>query len=166
MVQPENAVQVQDVVKHARSQGLTITVKGGGHSFAGAWSTNEDILLDMRLMNRAHLDMDKRVMTIEGGTLWGDAYKQLVNGRHDGWAVNGGRCPMVGVCRFLLAGGLGPFGRSLGIGCDQVLEMTIVTANGELVTVRRNDPRGLDEGRLFWALCGAGEGILSVWLLR
>ncbi|CAG8972599.1 hypothetical protein HYALB_00005368 [Hymenoscyphus albidus] len=158
VVHPENATQVQDVIRYAKSQNVPVTVKGGGHSYSGASSADEGILMDMALMNRAHLSEDNMTMTVEGGALWGDAYRQLINGRLDGYVMNGGRCPMVGVAGFLLGGGLGPFGRSLGMGCDQVREITIVVADRTIVTVKKTYKRDSEKGKLFWALCGAGAG--------
>lgn len=101
-------------------------------------------------------------MTMEGGALWGNAYKLLVNNRLDGYMVNGGRCPNVGVSGFLLGGGIGPFGRSLGMACDHLREISIVTADGNLVTVRSSDDPWTPKGKLFWALCGAGGGNFGV----
>ncbi|KAK7698260.1 hypothetical protein SLS64_012726 [Diaporthe eres] len=53
--------------------------------------------------------------------------------------VNGGRCPSVGVSGFILGGGIGPFSRSYGMAVDNLIEVSIVTADGELYTVRRDD---------------------------
>lgn len=39
-----------------------------------------------------------------------------------------------------------------------VKEMTLVTAEAELLTVKDTDNRKSDKGRLFWALRGAGGG--------
>ncbi|KAJ7774049.1 hypothetical protein B0H16DRAFT_1362959, partial [Mycena metata] len=100
--------------------------------------------------------------TFGGGCQWAHVYKKLINGRHDGFVVNGGRCPSVGVGGFLLGGGLGPFSRSIGMGSDTVKEIQIVTADGKLVTVKDTDSRTSDKGRLFWALRGAGGGNFGV----
>lgn len=106
--------------------------------------------------------MATKTLTVEGGALWGNAYKPLINGRLDGWAVNGGRCPTVGVSGFILGGGIGPFSRSLGMGCDSLQQITIVTADGELVTVGERDHPQSREGMLFWALRGGGGGNFGV----
>ena len=97
-----------------------------------------------------------------GGARWGHAYKALVDGDQNGWFINGARCPTVGVSGFVLGGGLSPFTRSFGMGCDTLLEATIVTADGERVTVTSKDDRKEDKGKLFWALCGAGGGNFGV----
>lgn len=37
------------------------------------------------------------------------------------------------------------------MGCDTVTEATIVTAKGEIITVRETDTPDSKEGKLFWA---------------
>ncbi|KAK0666811.1 hypothetical protein QBC41DRAFT_348538 [Cercophora samala] len=169
VVQPEGVAHVQTIVKQAFMAGVRITIKNGGHSYSGSSTTDDGILLDLKRMNKVDLDINAQTVTIEGGAQWGHAYKKLVNGGHDGWIINGGRCPTVGVSGFILGGGLSPFTRSFGMGCDTLQEATIVTADGNVVTVSRNDDPGSDNGRLFWALCGAGHanfGVLVKMKLR
>ncbi|KAI0452227.1 hypothetical protein F5B21DRAFT_516240 [Xylaria acuta] len=162
VVQPIDATEVQKVVIGARKSGLSLTIKNGGHSYTGASTTDTGVLLDLAKLNKADLDMETQILTVGGGALWGNAYKPLINGRHDGWAINGGRCPTVGVSGFMLGGGLGPFSRGLGMGCDSLLEVTIVTANGHLVTVSERDNVESKEGMLFWALRGGGGGNFGI----
>jgi hypothetical protein len=162
VVQPEHSAHVKYIVKQAKSQNIPITIKNGGHSYSGSSTTNKGILLDLVKMNEVHLDMKSKTMTLQGGALWGNAYKQLINGHHDGYIVNGGRCPNVGVSGYVLGGGLGPFTRSFGMGCDTLKEATIITADGSAVTVKSTDDPESPEGKLFWALCGAGGGNFGV----
>jgi FAD/FMN-containing dehydrogenase len=167
VIQPESPAHVQTVVKTAVSRGLRITVKNGGHSFAGFSSTDRGILLDLSRMQDVRLHSDPetdelKAVTLAGGAQWGHAYKALVAGRHDGYMVSGGRCPTVGVSGFVLGGGLGPFTREIGMGCDSLTEAKIVTADGALVTVGEQDDRDSDKGKLFWALRGGGCGSFGV----
>jgi hypothetical protein len=163
VVQPKTPEQVQTIIKQARAQKLVLTIKCGGHSYAGHSTAFEGgVSLDLRQMNQTKLDMASKTITFGGGCQWGHVYKTLVNGRHEGFVINGGRCPFVGVGGFLLGGGLGPFSRSIGMGSDTIKEITIVTADSKLVTVKETDSRSSKEGRLFWALCGAGGGNFGV----
>ncbi|KAK4220658.1 hypothetical protein QBC38DRAFT_505552 [Podospora fimiseda] len=167
VVQPENPEHVQRIVETAQAGNLRIAVKNGGHSFAGFSSTDHGILLDLSRMQDVHLHLhpetgEPEAITLAGGAQWGHAYKTLVAGRHDGYMVNGGRCPTVGVSGFVLGGGLGPFTRTLGMGCDALIEANIVTADGKLVTVKGEDDPTSDEGKLFWALRGGGCGSFGV----
>lgn len=164
VVQPKCACDVREVIRTSRPKKIPITIKNGGHSYSGASTTNIGILMELSLMHEVTLNLDSNIKsaTVKGGALWFHAYKQLVSKHLDGWVMNGGRCPTVGVSGFMLAGGLSPFTRSFGMGCDTVTEFTIVTAEGNEVTVsERDDPRS-KEGRLFWALRGAGNGNFGV----
>lgn len=58
-------------------------------------------------------------------------------------------------------GGLSPFSRCYGLASDNLLEMTIVTASGEIVTVSR-DHEDKQKCDLFWALTGGGGGNFGV----
>ncbi|KAK6342937.1 hypothetical protein TWF718_008315 [Orbilia javanica] len=175
VVQPLSASDVQTVIREATERNIPMTIKGGGHSYSGFSTTSNGISLDLGKMNRARLNLKVKdgppVMTMQGGAQWGHAYKHLINGKHDGLIVNGGRCPTVGVGGFILGGGLAPFGRSFGLGSDTLLEATIVTANAEIITVSRKDldleegetdPEKIKKRDLFWALCGAGGGNFGV----
>ncbi|CAK5268063.1 unnamed protein product [Mycena citricolor] len=162
VLQPETAAHVQAIIRHARSRNLKLTIKCGGHSYAGHSTAFEGVSLDLRRMNKAKLNIGSKTITFGAGCQWGHVYKTLINGRHDGFVINGGRCPFVGVGGFLLGGGLGPFSRSIGMGSDTVKEITIVTADAKLLTVKDTDRRDSNEGRLFWALRGAGGGNFGV----
>ncbi|KAK1241922.1 hypothetical protein MKX07_007745 [Trichoderma sp. CBMAI-0711] len=162
VVQPRNASDVQCVVREARTRRIPITIKNGGHSYSGASTAEKGISLDLMQMNGVTLNMKTKLATVKGGAQWGHVYKQFVIRKIDGYVVNGGRCPTVGVSGFILGGGLSPFTRSFGMGCDSLEEVTIVTASGDKVKVKRSDDPQSDKGRLFWALCGAGGGNFGV----
>ncbi|KAI5805334.1 hypothetical protein DFH27DRAFT_480501 [Peziza echinospora] len=164
VVTPTSVKQVQTIVKEARQLNIPITIRNGGHSYAGFSTTDKGILLDLARMKKVTLDMQpgNETVTMAGGARWADVYRTLVYGHHDGYVINGGRCPGVGVSGFTLGGGLGPFTRSFGMGVDSLLDATIVTANGDVVTVGANSDPDSIYGQLFWALCGAGCGNFGV----
>ncbi|KAE8137273.1 hypothetical protein BDV38DRAFT_293029 [Aspergillus pseudotamarii] len=150
VVKPEQPVHVEEVVKYAYKHKTPVTVKNGGHSYAGLSTTNDGILMDLSRMNDVDLQHDSGTPTItmQGGALWAHAYRQLVIEKVNGWVVNGGRCPTVG----------------FGMGCDSLLEATLVTGTGELITVTKDkkSDQESEEEKLFWALCGAGANNFGV----
>ncbi|KAM0809264.1 hypothetical protein AB5N19_09607 [Seiridium cardinale] len=164
VLKPESTEHVQKIVEQARSAKIPITIRCGGHSYAGHSTAieKETVLVDLRSMNTVQLDMKSQIVTVGAGCQWGEVYRHLIEGEYDGWVVNGGRCPYVGVGGYILGGGLAPFGRSFGMGSDTLLEATIVTADGKIVVVGEQDPKGSDKGRLFWALRGAGSGNFGI----
>ncbi|OTB06053.1 hypothetical protein M426DRAFT_55800 [Hypoxylon sp. CI-4A] len=164
VVQPENAAHVRSIIEHVKAQKISLTIRCGGHSYAGFSTAIEknNVLMDLRKMNGVRLDSKTSTVTIDAGCQWGEVYRSLINENHNGFIINGGRCPYVGVGGFILGAGLGPFTRSFGMGSDTLLEASIVTASGQLVTVKRSDARKSDKGRLFWALQGAGQANFGV----
>ncbi|KAL4724580.1 hypothetical protein ACLX1H_008021 [Fusarium chlamydosporum] len=156
------AKSVQDVkaaISFAKQNGLKLTVKNGGHSYMGYCLNKGGVVLDMSGMVRCDIDVDKMTIDMEGGLIWKDVYYKHLEDKRN--IVIGGQCAFVGVSGFTLGGGLSPFSRSYGLGCDNLLEMKIITAQGEEVTVSKEDK---DEKKrdLFWALCGGGGGNFGV----
>jgi FAD/FMN-containing dehydrogenase len=162
VVQPKCACDVRNILRIAKPLKIPITIKNGGHSYAGGSTTNTGILMELGLMNEVNLDQKSGTVTVQGGALWFHVYKKLVSEHIDGLVANGGRCPTVGVSGFMLGGGLSPFTRSFGMGCDTLKEITIVTAEGDEMTVSASDKPDSEKGKLFWALCGAGGGNFGV----
>ncbi|RYP18833.1 hypothetical protein DL765_003713 [Monosporascus sp. GIB2] len=145
VVQPEGTAHVQTIIKEASSRGVTITIKNGGHSYPGSSTAEQGILLDLVRMNKVDLDMNAKSVTLQGGAQWGHAYKNWSTAVTTGGSSTAGVVPP-----------------SFGMGCDTLKEATIVTADGNVVTVSDSDDPGSDKGRLFWALCGAGHGNFGV----
>ncbi|KAI9350547.1 hypothetical protein DFJ73DRAFT_953762 [Zopfochytrium polystomum] len=72
-----------------------------------------------------------------------------------------GDCPTVGIAGgWWAGGGKGPFGPIYGLGAENVLEVTIVTADGLARTL--NDASTGSEADLFWAVRGGGGGTWGV----
>ncbi|KAG8752582.1 hypothetical protein FRC11_008226 [Ceratobasidium sp. 423] len=157
--------EVQATVKFARKNNIQLTVKNGGHSYAGYSLNYGGILLDMGQFTDVILNLEGEVKTamIQGGCRWHYIY-DMFKGEEafdNTYMVIGGQCPAVGVSGFTLGGGLSPFSRTYGLGIDSVLEMNIVTAAGELVTVNHQDTDPKKKG-LFWAMRGGGGGNFGI----
>ncbi|KAK1996926.1 FAD-binding domain-containing protein [Colletotrichum falcatum] len=159
VIRAKSTNDVVSTIDFARLNGIRLTVKNGGHSYMGYCLNNGGIVLDLSLMNTCHIDYDKMLIRMDGGLVWKDVYyKYLKDNRN---IVIGGQCPTVGVSGFTLGAGLSPFFRSYGLGCDNLLEMTIVTWDGQVVTVSRED-KDAEKRELFWALAGGGGGNFGV----
>lgn len=150
---------VQATVTFSVQNKVRLTVKNGGHSYMGYCLNQGGIVLDLSGMKGCYIDPEQMTITMAGGMIWKEAYYKYL--KDPSFIVIGGQCPNVGVSGFTLGGGLSPFSRSYGLGCDNLLEMKIVTWEGKIVTVSRDDQ---DEKRrdLFWALSGGGGGNFGV----
>ena len=85
-------------------------------------------------------------MKIAAGLQWRDLYSIAAQ---NNITVIGGAAGTVGVGGWTLGGGHGPLSSKYGLGADQVLELEVVTADGELRIVNEKS-----EPDLFWALRG------------
>ncbi|KAH7173971.1 uncharacterized protein B0J16DRAFT_294454 [Fusarium flagelliforme] len=157
VVQARSIEDVQSTITFANQNNVKLTVKGG-HGWMGYSLNNGGVVLDMSLMNDCHIDTAARTIQMQGGAVWSDVYDEL-DDKCD--VVISAMCGSVGVSGFTLGGGISPLSRSYGLGCDSVLEMTVVTAEGDVITVSKDDQ---DEKKrdLFWALCGGGGGNFGV----
>ncbi|EWZ30295.1 hypothetical protein FOXYS1_11947 [Fusarium oxysporum] len=159
VVKVKSVNDVRSTIAFARKNHLRVTVKNGGHSYMGYCLNEGGIVLDLSLMNTCHIDYDKMLIHMDAGLVWKDVYDKYLQDKRN--IVIGGQCPWVGVSGFTLGAGLSPFSRSYGLGCDNLLEMTIVAWDGNIITVSRED-KDLEKRELFWALAGGGGGNFGV----
>ena len=142
---------VDDVVEallFARSHGLGVSVRSGGHHVAGLSVLDGGLVIDLGPMRRVSVDPVARTVHAEGGALIGDV--DAATQQH-ALAVPLGVVSETGVAGLTLAGGYGWMRRKHGLSCDNVTGAEVVTADGRLVHA------GPDEHpELFWALRGGG----------
>ncbi|HEY9337463.1 MAG TPA: FAD-binding oxidoreductase [Kribbella sp.] len=145
---------VDDVVEalgYARSHGLPVAPRGGGHCFAGRSSTTG---LMIELSALSGISVEAGLATIGAGARLADVYRGL----HEyGLTIPAGCGPTVGIVGLTSGGGLGLLGRRYGLTCDRLVAATVVLADGGVVTCDAER-----EADLFWALRGAGGGQFGV----
>jgi FAD/FMN-containing dehydrogenase len=151
LVRCTSAGDVAAALTLARSEGVPVAIRSGGHCFAGRSST-EGVVIDVSPMNSVSLDGD--VASVGAGARLGDVYDALAP---EGRTIAAGCGPEVGIAGLALGGGLGILGRSHGLTADQLLGARVVLADGRIV--ESDEQREPD---LFWALRGAGGGQFGV----
>ncbi|MFD6142139.1 FAD-binding oxidoreductase [Promicromonospora sp. NPDC060271] len=147
-----SAADVAECLRFAQAHGIPPAVRSGGHSYAGWSSGNGRLVVDVRRMN--DISVHQGTARIGAGATLGKLYAALAE---HGVTISGGTCPSVGVSGLTLGGGHGLLSRAYGLSCDNLVEATVVTADG---AVRTCDAER--EPDLFWALRGAGNGSLGV----
>lgn len=150
---------VAATLRFARATGLPLTVRGGGHSAAGYCLNEGGIVLSLALMDAAELDLDAETLRVQMGATWAHVYGLLL--RETSLVPVGGGCLPVGIPGFVLGGGFSFASRSFGLSSDNLLELTIVTPDGEtrVLSDRTTDPA---ERELWWACRGGGGGNFGV----
>ncbi|TDW21710.1 FAD-binding oxidoreductase [Kribbella kalugense] len=145
---------IEDVVEalaYARSNGLPVAPRGGGHCFAGRSSTT-GLLLELSGLNA--ISVQDGLATIGAGARLAEVYRGL----HEyALTIPAGCGPTVGIAGLTLGGGLGLLGRRYGLTCDRLVAATVVLADGTVVTCDEDR-----ESDLFWALRGSGGGQFGV----
>jgi FAD/FMN-containing dehydrogenase len=136
---------------YARTHGLPIAVRSGGHSFAD-FSSTDGLLVDVGRMDSIQLDDD--IVTVGPGVRLSALAERLAP---VGRVLPCGWYPTVSVGGAVLGGGYGMLSRYLGLGCDHLVAAQVVLADGR--TVWADERREPD---LFWALRGAGWGGFGV----
>lgn len=151
---------IQKTVRFARKHNSKLTVKNGGHSYAGYCLNEDGILIDLSCMKTFTIDRKNLTLTTQAGSIWLELYEGL-KGEDEQYMVLGGQCPTVGVRGFTLGGGLSTFSRQYGLSVDNLLAVKHVDAEGNLLELTREetDP---DRKALFWALTGGGGGNFGV----
>ncbi|AEH61170.1 FAD linked oxidase domain protein [Methanosalsum zhilinae DSM 4017] len=143
--------EVEDVVQavlFGRKHDLEIAVRSGGHSVEGWGLTDGGIVIDMRKMNSVRVDPVARIAYVGGGATWRDVDSACQP--HD-LATTGGTISTTGVAGITLGGGWGYLARKLGLACDNLISVELVTADGSIVVTSEED-----NPELFWALHGGG----------
>jgi FAD/FMN-containing dehydrogenase len=148
----ESARDVERTVRWARKHKIRIVPRSGGHSYGG-YSTTSGVIVDVSRLNKLSVDARHRA-AVGAGTRLIDVYDRLWQRR---LTVPGGTCPTVGIAGLTLGGGIGFAARKFGLTCDNLLEATVVLANGTAVTANARE-----HPDLYWALRGGGGGNFGI----
>jgi FAD/FMN-containing dehydrogenase len=148
IVRCRSAADTAAAVRFARTAGVEICVRGGGHNVGGLAVADGAVMVDLAEMKSATVDPDARVVAAQGGMSWGEL--NAATAEH-GLAVTGGAVSTTGIAGLTLGGGLGWLMAKYGLASDNLLAVELVTADGEILEVSAES-----HPDLFWALRGGG----------
>ncbi len=140
-------------IDFATSHGVPISARSGGHSYGG-YSNSDGLVIDVSQMAGVSVDTAANVARVGAGAKLIDVYNVIGNA---GRLLPAGSCPTVGIAGLALGGGIGVFGRKYGLTTDNIHSVSIVTADGRIVTADANT-----NSDLFWACQGGGGGNFGV----
>ncbi len=135
-------------VKAARSMGLNIAVRCGGHSTPGFGTADGALVLDLGPMKGIRVDPDSKTAWAEGGCTWGDLNHATYA---FGLATTGALVSTTGIGGVTLGGGIGHLARRAGLTVDNLISADVVLADGSFCIA--SEKQNTD---LHWALRGGG----------
>jgi FAD/FMN-containing dehydrogenase len=147
LVRCKGISDIQEVVLLSSHYGFPVSVLGGGHDWAGRAFCEGGVVIDLRSMRDVRLDPASESAESQGGATLGD----LLAGLPDDTVVVTGTAKQVGLAGFAMGGGYGPLDGQFGLALDNLVEATIVLADGSSVTANE-----LNHADLFWAIRGGG----------
>ncbi|TFK57070.1 FAD-binding domain-containing protein [Heliocybe sulcata] len=166
-----DARTTQDVIEaviFAGTNNLKVVIKNTGHDYLGRSTARGSFLIWTHNMKDITYDDDfspsgappgdtYEAITLGAGVQWHEAYSAA--NEHNrilvGGLTHGGSVGAAG--GWILGGGHSALSPSYGLGVDNVLQFTIVTSDGEHLTVS-----SYSHPDLFWALRGGGGGTFGV----
>ena len=151
---------VATAIRMARSEGLDLSVRGGGHSAPGFGTNDGGIVADLNLLQDVVVNAAERTVRAGGGCTW-KGFNEAT-GAH-GLATTGGIIGSTGIAGLTLGGGIGYLARRYGLTCDNLIAAEVVLADGSVVVA--SDKEHTD---LFWALRGGGGnfGVVTTFEYR
>lgn len=139
---------VMAVIDYARTRGIAVSVRGGGHNVAGKSLRDGAIAIDLGPMQGIRVDAQAKRARAQGGVRWSAFDRETLA---QNLVTTGGTVSTTGIAGLTLGGGLGWLMRKYGLACDNVVSADVVTADGRLLVADRS--RNTD---LYWAIRGGG----------
>lgn len=140
--------QVACAIRYARETGLEISVRGGGHNYAGHAVCDGGMMIHLGEMKDVRVDPVARRAVCGGGATWADV--DAATQAH-GLATPGGFISHTGIGGLTLGGGIGWLTDLAGLSCDNLVGAEVVTADGRILHASPTE-----HADLFWALRGGG----------
>jgi FAD/FMN-containing dehydrogenase len=142
----------------ARSHGLEVAVRGGGHNPAGHCVCDGGLVIDLSGMRAVEVDASAGIARSAGGATWLD-FDSATQGY--GLVTPGGVVGSTGVTGLALGGGIGHLTAQHGLTCDNIVGAALVAPDGARVEASADE-----NAELLWGLRGGGGNFGVVTELR
>jgi FAD/FMN-containing dehydrogenase len=142
---------VVECVRFARKNNLLVSVRGGGHNYAGKSIAEQGLVIDLSLMQNIEVNAEAKTVCVSAGCLLGSVDEATAP---FGLATTFGIYPGTGAAGLTLGGGYGWLAGRFGLACDNLLEAKVITCDGKSLTASANE-----NPDLFWGIRGAGANL-------
>jgi FAD/FMN-containing dehydrogenase len=143
-----DAADVTAAIAFAKTSGLEISVRGGGHNFSGAAVADGALMIDLSLLRHVVVDPVARRVRCGGGATGADLDAAT---QEHGLAVTMGTISHTGIAGLSLGGGFGWLTNLMGLSCDNLISAEVALADGRVVRAAEDS-----HPDLYWALRGGG----------
>mmetsp|Transcript_2860 Transcript_2860/g.6726 ORF Transcript_2860/g.6726 Transcript_2860/m.6726 type:complete len:621 (-) Transcript_2860:68-1930(-) len=165
IVEAKQASDIQAALNFSKTHDVQVTVKTTGHSYHGASTAKDSLLIWMQNFEKNGTIYDNytscdgaktyhAVVAVNGGETWNDVIEAVGPNYH---AVTGGGRTVSAAGGWLQGSGLSFTSRKYGLGVDQAVQFEAVLADGTMVTAN-----ACENTDLYWALRGGGGGTFGV----
>ncbi|KAF6749617.1 FAD binding domain-containing protein [Ephemerocybe angulata] len=157
----KDADDISKSILFAKKNKLPIAIRGGGHNAAGASSSEGGLVIDLsRHLKTVRVDEEEKLAYVGGGALWRHVDEEAIK---YGLATVGGTVNHTGVGGLTVGGGYGWLSGRHGLTIDNLKQVTIITANGDILTASATE-----NNDLFWAIRGGGSnfGVVAEFMYK
>ena len=148
IVRCQGVADVIAAVNFARTNGMLVAVRSGGHGVAGHAVCDGGMMIDLSGMRAVRVDPAARRAWVQGGATWADVDCETTA---FGLATPGGLISTTSVGGLTLSGGVGWLRGTAGLCVDNVMSADVVTADGRLLHAS-----DVEHPDLYWAIRGGG----------
>ncbi|WP_157419507.1 FAD-binding oxidoreductase, partial [Lederbergia lenta] len=141
---------ILNALRWAKENKVPFRLRSGRHSYENFSLITGGLVIDVSEMNKILINSKKMTAKIEAGANLGKVYNKLWK---YGMTIPAGTESSVGIVGLTLGGGIGMLSRPFGLTSDNLIEIEMVSANGELIKANKSE-----NSDLFWACCGGGGG--------
>ncbi|KAG8708335.1 hypothetical protein FRC08_018942 [Ceratobasidium sp. 394] len=172
---------VQGKGAYSAQEKVDFAVKGGGHNPSGASSSDGGLVIDLQPnMHGVRVDPDTKLAYVKGGSLWAEVDEAtiehgtflsdlpMINGNNiddpKDWLRSLVRLIILALAGHLtLGGGFGWLCSQHGLVVDNLVQATVITASGDILTASENKNQDL-----YWAIRGGGGnfGVVTEFVYR
>ncbi|XP_065854930.1 berberine bridge enzyme-like 17 [Euphorbia lathyris] len=160
IIAPKDITHVQATVICAKSNGLQVRIRSGGHDYEGLSFISDVpfVILDMFNLREIYVDSNSMNAQVQSGATLGELYYAVAK---TAAAFPAGVCHTLGTGGHFSGGGYGNLMRKYGLSIDNIVDATIVDVNGNVL-----DRKSMGED-LFWAIRGGGGASFGVdWVIK
>jgi FAD/FMN-containing dehydrogenase len=127
-------------VRLAREHDLPVSVRGGGHNIVGKAVLQDGLMIDLSAMKAISVDTERSSARAQTGLKLGEFDAQT---QKHGLMTPLGVASTTGIGGLTLGGGYGWTVGELGLACDNVTWIEVVTSEGAVVecSAEQNSPR-------------------------